>query len=526
MCVRARVPRLLGLLFTCLLAGAATAATATASWPTAPPLSNPLTSDSSAPAIAVAPDGAALAVWREVSVNSIEYAARPAGGSFGTRLTLEGSGASTAESKPAVALDSAGAAVVAWTFEAAGAAVVKASYREPGKAFSTPLTISPAGKEATDPAVAISSDGKAIVVWGVANAFGESFAEASVHGPTGAFSAGQLLNRVEDTGTNLPLKARVAMDGAGNAIAAFPSERPGGLGVLAPLQWSYMPAASTAFGAPGDLESSTFEAGNTPDLAFAADGRATVVWQTTEGVIKAAEESAGAGAAFGSAKVISVSGDGSASKPGVGVDGPGNATVVFQARPSGGDSAVKVTTRPAGGSFSTPATLSSPGDSGDAQIAVDAAGDAAAAWTRAPAGKAQTVEASYRPVGGSFEAPATTLAGNTGSASPGHLPAVAMDAAGSPTAVWRSTQSFGVIWASTYSAGSTPPPGEEGEGGGGGGSTPAALVAPAAPVAAAATPPAPQSPRAAKPLKCRKGFRKKAVRGKPKCVKVAKPKKR
>lgn len=517
----ARLPKLLGLSFACLLVLAV--APAGASWSTAPPLSNPLAGDSSVPAIAVAPNGAAIAVWRELGGNGVEYASRPAGGAFGTRQTLEGPGISPAESKPAVALNSAGAAVAAWTYGAFGEEVVKASYREPGKAFSAPVTISPDGENATAPAVAIGAGGKAVVVWAIAaGTLGENFAEASVHGATGAFLDGQLLNRAEDTGTILPLKAEVAMDGAGNAIAAFPSQRPGGPGFLDPLQWCYMPAASTAFGTPSDLAAT----GNSPELAFAADGRATVAWQTNTGVVRSAEESAGGGGSFGPAKDVSVPAGETASKPDVGVGGSGSATVVFQAEPpGGGDSSVKVATRPAGGGFTSPITLSSAGDSGDAQVAVDAAGNAAAVWTRAPTGKAETVEASYRAAGGSFAAPATTLASNTGSARPGHLPAVAVDAAGNPTVVWRSTLSIGVVWASTYAAGATPLPGGGGAGEGGGGATSASPPISVAPPAAT-IPPAPVPAAKKKALKCRKGFKKKTVRGKAKCVKAVKPKKK
>ena len=512
---------LFSLLATLFLAFAAITGTAAADWSAGRALTDQLGSeDSRVPAIAVAPNnGAALIAWRNRESNSVLYASRPAGGSFSGRKTLEGASGSTAADRPAVALSSAGAAVAAWTRASSGEEVVMASYRPSGGSFSSPVVISAAGDDGTAPDVAIDSTGRAVVVWSIASGpSGQRFAEASFHGPSGTFGAGDVLNGPEDTGYTSPLQAHVAMDSTGNAIAVFPSQRPFVLGDVNPVQWAYMPSESTSFNAPQDLGE-----GATPDIAFGANDRATVVWQR-DGVIRASEETASSGGGFAAYKRVSAVLDGSASRPDVGVDGAGNATVVYQV-----DHVVKVATRPPGSDFGTPQTISSPGDSGDAQVAVDPAGNAATVWARFD-GVRETVEGSYRPAGSGFSTAKTLTAAN----SPGNAPTIAIDGSGVATAAWETADPFGIVWTSTFTQGTTPPPsGEEGgpkeEGGGqtggGTGSSPGGSSAPqSTPSASTPNSNVPPTSRPVAAPKCRKGFKKKTVAGKPKCVK-AMPKK-
>lgn len=527
MFARLRRRAVLSLLAIALLGLATAAGSAAADWSSGTALTDQLgNEDSQMPAVAVAPNGSALIVWRNRSNNSILYASRPAGGSFSGRSTLEAAGSSTAEDRPAVALNSAGAAVAAWTRTISGEEAVMASYRPAGGAFSSPVAISAAGDDGSAPDVAIDLNGRAVVVWSIASgSLGQRFAEASFHGSSGSFTPGDVLNGSEDTGYNLPLQAHVAMDSSGNAIAVFPSERPLVLGTINPVQWAYMPSNATSFNAPQDLGD-----GHTPDVAFGFSGRATVAWQK-EGVIRAAEETAPAGAGFATPRRVSAVLDGSASKPDVGVDGAGTATVVYQVGEIH-DQVVKVASRPHDDVFGSPITLSSSGDSGDAQVAVDAAGNTAAVWTRFD-GTRETVEGSYRPAGGSFAA-ATTL---TKANFPGNVPAVAIDSSGAATATWETTNLFGIVWTSTFTQGTTPPPpGEEGgpkEGGpkeephpnnGTGGIQSGGNSSGGSNSGTPSTPNTTPSSKPVAPLKCRKGFKKKTVGGKPRCVRAT-PKK-
>lgn len=519
MLVRSRLRWLLSLCALSLLGLATGAAPAPAAWSGNVPLSNPLGGDAEFPALAVAPNGAALGAWRDLQENSVRYSEHAAGAAFplNSSIAIEAPGSSAAEGRPAVALNSAGAAVIAWAAGPFGAEEVKASYRPAGKSFSAPVTISAAGENANAPDVAIDAAGKAVLVWSVGDGpAGPRFAEASVHGPSGEFSDGELVNRGEDTGYTLPMQPRVAMDGSGNAIAVFPSQRPGGEGTLIPVQRAYMAVGDTEFGAPADLP-----AGHAPDIAFGGD-RATAVWQR-DGVIYAAEQTTAGNTAFGSEKQVSADADGAASTAAVAVDGAATATVVYQA--GAGDTAVFAATRSSGGSFGQPDQLSSAGDSGDATVAVTPGGAAVAAWTRFNGSK-ETVEASRRPAGADFGSPTTLSTGSSGPIA-ANLAAAGIDAAGNSTVLWQRAEFFGVVFAATYSTGVTPPDdgggdGDDGGGGdnngdgggGGGGDTGGAQTPTASPVTTASAP-----KPAAKPLKCRRGFKKKKVGGKPKCVK-------
>lgn len=111
--------------------------------------------------LAVDPGGKAIAVWTAYS--SIVTAVRPAGGAWMPRQTLS---AAPAEA-PVVALDAAGNAIVAWERYADDASVdlVEAALRPQGGDWSSPHPLSVPGDRASQPAVAMSPGGDALVVW-------------------------------------------------------------------------------------------------------------------------------------------------------------------------------------------------------------------------------------------------------------------------------------------------------------------------------------------------------------------------
>ena len=71
------------------------------------------------------------------------------------------------------------------------------------------------------------------------------FVEASTHGAAGGFSAGELLNDEDDTGSLLPVAPRLTVDGGGHAIVVYPTVRPGALGDVDPVAWAPMSSGST-----------------------------------------------------------------------------------------------------------------------------------------------------------------------------------------------------------------------------------------------------------------------------------------
>src|SRR3954454_8236116 len=75
------------------------------------------------------------------------------------------------------------------------------------------------------------------------------------------------------------------------------------------------------------------------------------------------------------------------------------------------------------------------GSSGSPRVAVDDAGNAYAVWT-----EGNFVEASKRPVGGSFETPQTI---DNGASGRGDSPDIGVDGAGNAVIVWRAQASAG-----------------------------------------------------------------------------------
>ncbi len=112
-------------------------------------------------------------------------------------------------------------------------------------------------------------------------------------------------------------------------------------------------------------------------------------------------------------------------------DGNGDAVTVWETT-GGPHTTIEAASRAAGGSFSAPQTLSdATQDSASPAVAGDPHGDAVAVWVQTT-GASHTVEASYRPAGGTFGAPQTLSA-------PGYYaltPRVALDDNGNAVVVW------------------------------------------------------------------------------------------
>lgn len=139
------------------------------------------------PQVALEDDGDAIAVWRRAPNDDgfLRYAFRPAGGQFGA----VGSVAAEGGSDPQVAVDGAGNATAVWV--ATGTPVIRTSVRPSGGSFSAPTTLSGAVSTFADPALAVNSDGAAAVAWREADAGGDERIEVALREPGGAFQAAQ-----------------------------------------------------------------------------------------------------------------------------------------------------------------------------------------------------------------------------------------------------------------------------------------------------------------------------------------------
>src|SRR4051812_108272 len=117
------------------------------------------------PDVASAPDGTVVAVWtRSDGTNfRIQSASRTANGAWSAPQTISDPGMSA--SGPALAVDSSGNAVVAYTQSDGTNLRINAAYRPSGGNFGTPVLVSDPGFDASAPDVSMDGSGKALVVW-------------------------------------------------------------------------------------------------------------------------------------------------------------------------------------------------------------------------------------------------------------------------------------------------------------------------------------------------------------------------
>ncbi|MBN8870981.1 MAG: hypothetical protein J0H66_13965 [Solirubrobacterales bacterium] len=150
-----------------------------------------------------------------------------------------------------------------------------------------------------------------------------------------------------------------------------------------------------------------------PQVAFGDDGTAIAVWVRNDGtsnIVQAAIRPPGG--AFGAGVDLSQAGE-NAGSPQVAFAPNGTATVIWS-RLNGTHYIVQAATRPPGGAFGNPVDLSATGQSAlNAQIAVAADGTATVVWWRSD-GTNRIIQAATRPPGGAFGDPvALSAAGQT-----------------------------------------------------------------------------------------------------------------
>jgi hypothetical protein len=223
------------------------------------------------PALAVGADGAAVSAWR--GSGSLQVATRRRGrGAHFSRPQSFPLGA-----EPNVALDARDRAYVTWTTLGGTGAIgttgtgVDLAVAPVGHSLR-PTTVSPAGERPRDPALAVTQDGTAIVVWAdIAGHTGN--VQTVVRNPAGTLSAPLTLSDASRFPTPPPAlfggsSPTVIANPQGEAIVVWQQETiPETGGGLATATWS-----SGAFG-----PSQVVDAGASFDPALAVDGRGETV---------------------------------------------------------------------------------------------------------------------------------------------------------------------------------------------------------------------------------------------------------
>lgn len=345
--------------------------------------------------VAMAEDGAAAVSWEHSNgtTNVIEAAVRPPFGGFGKPLVLSPTGQSCTFAQ--VAVDGAGEALVAWMNDTASA--IEVASIVDGLA-SPPVKLTPEHESVSFPAVAIDEHGAAVVAWRQAPAPGsEELVEARYRPAGGAFGPTQKLStELFELGT-VP---HVALDAAGEATVVWGEQQPSGSKTFL-MQVATRPATASSFSVaqlPGEIETESVSL--EPSLAANAAGDTVIGWVETAGggsndTLHLTERPAGG--QFAAVQISEAAA--SSTSLAVGVDGAGDPSVAWEGTDPQ-SSSIDFASGPKGGPLSGATPLSSPGIF--PSLAENAAGDVLVGYF-APLSHSAT--ASYRPVGGSFEAP-------------------------------------------------------------------------------------------------------------------------
>ena len=274
-----------------------------------------------APDVAVDAAGDTVAVWSRYNGTHdiVQSASRPAGGTWSAPVDLSVAGRNATE--PQVALDGAGNAVAVWSRYDGADYIVQASARPAGRDWEQPLDLSTTGESAEAPQVAIGPAGEAVAVWSRSDGAND-IVQSAARPLGGSWSPAVDLSLAgEDAGT-----AQVAIGPAGEAVAVW-SRSDSGFNSL--VQGSVRPQGGSW--SPAVDLSQTGMIAEDPQVAVDPDGGAVAVWTSSD------------------------------------------------ASPS----VIQSVTRPAGGPWGAPVRLSEVGrNSEEAQVAFGAAGDGAGVWTR------------------------------------------------------------------------------------------------------------------------------------------------
>lgn len=331
-----------GFAVVCLILAAAAPATAAPTWVEPTPLSSGPT-DNYYPVLAMTPEGATTAVWGvdDLAGETMVMTAHRAAGGLWT--SPEALADVNDPGVPRIGAAADGTVVAVWDEQVPSEGVrgVFARTRSPGGSWDAAARLSEVGVASTDPRIAMSPGGVAVVVWSAVDDI--TVIQAIRRAPGGAWS--------------LPVTL-----------------------------------------------SSLSEASSSPEVAVDADGDATAVWRTTDGgshTVRTAYRPAGGG--WQDRDTLSQP-NGWPAVPKVIADPAGNVTagwLVFD----GANRRVQVAHRPMDGFWRSRRTLSAAGqDASEPQLAVDLAGAATVVWDRFD-GTNRVIQASRRVLGGQWQTP-------------------------------------------------------------------------------------------------------------------------
>ena len=338
--------------------------------------------------------GTSIAVFENTTTATVQASVRgPGDTTWPTPVDLSIAGQSALT--PRIVMASTGFAVAVWSRSDGANTRIQASTRHATTGvWSAPVDVSVAGGDATNPAVALTDDLKAIVAWEGSEG-SNTRVQGSLYDPASeTWSSGVDLSAA---GQDASLSA-VARKPNGDAVAVWLRSD----GANDRVEASNYLATSATWSVSTEL-SAAGQSANNPQVASAPGGLTLAVWQRSDGantIVQAAVQAAGATTWSGPVD-ISQPGQ-SATNPQVAMYENGDAIAVWQ-RSNGTNAIVQSSSRPvASGIWQPVVDLSASGqDSVRAKIATDSAGTATAVWRRTN-GANEIAQAARRPAGGAW----------------------------------------------------------------------------------------------------------------------------
>jgi hypothetical protein len=409
----------IGLALACVCLLPAASASAAPTW-VAPEDISGVTHSISFPEVAVNAQGDAVAIWpRNVGGKKIvEVVERPAGGEWSAPVVISDPGGEEEPANAHIALDTAGNALAVWSSFGSGF-VIRTAARPAGGEWSDPEDLSAASGQT--PQLAMNAAGDAVAVWSGFN--GTDYVTWAATRPAGGDWSAPADLSIAGEGDWWP--PQVAIDAAGNAVAVWERQLPGGNVIRAAI----LPAGGTAWSAPEDISAAGDNA-QEPEVAVNAAGTAVAAWRVNGTGIQAAVRPTGGGWSA-TPEQVSVLGQ-SAWKPVVAIDSNGTAFALWEAPGTSGQ-VLRASVRAPGGGWSAPKEVSAE-EQGfiSYQLEANTRAGVVAAWTRNLGLSTYGVQAAVRPPGGGWAEPddLSTEGENAG------LPDLAFDAEGDAIAIW------------------------------------------------------------------------------------------
>jgi hypothetical protein len=324
------------------------------------------------PALAVNSTGEALIAWSQQAGSNyvIQAVHGNPSNSWTSPQTLSSSATNSYE--PAVGIDAMGGTFAAWR-QYLGSNYGEAVSVEEGAGWTSPEVLSDPLETNEAPTLAVNPAGDAVVAWERSAAV-----EASNRPAGGSWSAA---TSVQTNGNGIA-DVQLAIDDAGETIAVWENAAPGGFS-----HWVVETARMEPDGSWALAEglTSTADFSRDPSVAMTAGGEARAAWEFGAGgpgATKIATETSSAPATWSSPTIVSTSSD-EAYEPHIAIDPLGNATVNWWGWDEAGhhyyDSASRM---PAGGSWGPELALSEPGEEiYFPALAVDGTGGTLVAWS-------------------------------------------------------------------------------------------------------------------------------------------------